>query len=91
MRFKSSGILSYGPGERAIVFVDPAIGQYYNYRALILKYYRVAPQIYPHTHHCGTHWKRAATNQYGRVRETRWRVNRFRVRRRNSFRSDLST
>lgn len=42
--FKSNGILQYGPGIRAVIWVDQGIAEYY--RKMIPKYYYVQPQMY---------------------------------------------
>jgi len=41
----STGILQYGPGIRAVVWIAEDIAKYY--RSLIPKYYYVKPQMYP--------------------------------------------
>lgn len=43
--FATTGILQYGPGMRAVVWVDQGIADLY--RKLIPKYYYAQPQLYP--------------------------------------------
>lgn len=43
--FSSKGILSYGPEERVLIWVDRSIAEYY--RSLIPKYIFIQPQKYP--------------------------------------------
>lgn len=45
MKFDSEGKLEYGPGRRAVVWVDQGISDFY--RKLIPKYYYAQPQMYP--------------------------------------------